>query len=78
MLVSEYQKLKLLSPDSSFEDQVSYLSVLMTLQEINTSVKTFLSSNSTYNLETLDGPLKFEQKRIEDLKNAYHCARWTF
>lgn len=78
MLVSEYQKLKLLSPDSSFEDQVSYLSVLMTLQEINTSVKTFLSSNSTYNLETLDGPLKFEQKRIKDLKNAYHCARWTF
>lgn len=50
---------------------------MLELQSLNISIKTFLSSSSTYKLTNSTGNIRFDEKWIKTLKTDYKCARFN-
>lgn len=77
-LISSYQNQGLLDSAQNLPSSFSYLDILLELQTLNSKVKLFLSSSSTYALtEGTDAILRFDSKRASTLKTDYHCARFN-
>ena len=76
-LISRYQSLGLLDKNYNLPSSISYLDTLLELQSLNISIKTFLSSSSTYKLTNSTGNIRFDEKWIKTLKTDYKCARFN-
>lgn len=50
---------------------------MLELQSLNISIKTFLSSSSTYKLTNSTGNIRFDEKWAKTLKTDYKCARFN-
>ena len=76
-IITQYQNQGLLSKAENIPSQFSYLELLLELQSLNVEIKSFLSSSSTYQLTDNENILKFDTKRVQNLKSDYHCARFN-
>lgn len=76
-IITQYQNQGLLSKVENIPSQFSYLELLLELQSLNVEIKSFLSSSSTYQLTDNENILKFDTKRVQNLKSDYHCARFN-
>ena len=76
-IITQYQNQGLLSKAENIPSQFSYLELLLELQSLNVEIKSFLSSSSTYQLTDNENILKFNVKRVQNLKSDYHCARFN-
>lgn len=76
-IITQYQNQGLLSKAENIPSQFSYLELLLELQSLNVEIKSFLSSSSTYQLTDNENILKFDMKRVQNLKSDYHCARFN-
>ncbi|MBB1543535.1 MAG: hypothetical protein HG456_002115 [candidate division SR1 bacterium] len=76
-LISRYQSLGLLDKNYNLPSSISYLDTLLELQSLNISIKTFLSSSSTYKLTNSTGNIRFDEKWVKTLKTDYKCARFN-
>lgn len=76
-IITQYQNQGLLSKAENIPSQFSYLELLLELRSLNVEIKSFLSSSSTYQLTDNENILKFDMKRVQNLKSDYHCARFN-
>lgn len=77
-LLKKYESAKLLKNTSSFNSSIPYMDLLSTLASLNIAVKTFLAYGATDSLTLFQKQgLYLNETWIAQLKQDYHCTRWT-